>query len=204
MISVKNKITIVLLVVLASQKIEAVNANGRTGKISNIAKPVSSRFILLLLLYCKRKALFQFNGNSFQNAVIPWRMFINRLLIELPQDRGQSSTTNLITSGSMLRLIRASINENAKTRPFTSYDVGESQNIRSLDTDNLGLRMKKNSPCIYTGVIQVICRLWQLTEKKGRTVSSGQPMFRPLHRFGRNWTEMMDATFFAAKGRKKK
>ena len=158
----------------------------------------------IYIVYCKRKALFQFNGNSFQNAVITWRMFINRLLIELPQDRGQLSTTDLITSGSMLRLIRASINENAKTRPFTSYDVGDSHNIPSLDTDKLGLRMKKNSPCIYTGVIQVICRLWQLREIKGRTVSSGQPMFRPLHRFGRNWTEMMDATFFAAKGRKKK
>ena len=134
-------------------------------------------------------------------------MFINRLLIELPQDRGQLSTADLITSGSMLRLIRASINENAKTRPFTSYDVGDSQNLISLDTDNLGLRMKKNSPCIYTGVIQVICRLWQLTEMKGRTVSSGQRMLRPLDRLGRNLTEVMDcpsskATFHAARGMK--
>ena len=155
-------------------------------------------------LYCTWKTLFQFNVYSFQNTVVPWRMFTNPLWIELPQDRGHISTKNLMTSGSMLRLIRASINENAKTRPFTRYDVGESQNLPSLDTDNLGLRMKKKSPCIYTGVMQVICRLWQLTERKGRTVSSGQPMLRPLDRFGRNWTEMMDATFFAARGQKKK
>ena len=199
--SIKNKITIFLVVVLASQRIETANANGRTGKIQHITKPVSSKQFSNLYIV---RGQHYFNVYSFQNTVVPWRMFTNPLWIELPKDRGHISTKNLMTRGSMLRLIRASINENAKTRPFTRYDVGESQNLPSLDTDNLGLRMKKRSPCIYTGVIQVICRLWQLMEKKGRTVSSGQPMLRPLDRFGRNWTEMMDATFFAAKGRKKK
>ena len=98
-----------------------------------------------------------------------------RMLIQLPQNRGPLSN-NI----SMLRLIMPIIIKRDESGPYknTSKEYVDSDH---LDPTNNGLRFKieKRHACPFTGAIQFICRMWNLSLRAD--AFDDKPINRHLH-----------------------
>ena len=79
-------------------------------------------------------------------------------------------------------LTMGNVEEKAKTLSDTKTSYGEQQYSTSMRSNNFRFKINKRSPCYYTGSIQFICRMWQLTERKVADVLADRPRSRPLNR----------------------
>ena len=158
--SMKNNITVLLMIIFISHTITPVNAEGKRGKISRHFKLVFRKFIWNLKI-----------------KVFSCTRFDNRFLLQLLGDQGP-----LISHELMQHLTMGNAEEKAKSLSYTKTSYGDQQYSTSMRSNNFRFKINKRSPCYYTGSIQFICAMWQLIQREGADVLAGRSRSRPLNR----------------------
>ena len=158
--SMKNNIAVLLMIIFISHTITPVNAEGKRGKISRHFKLVFRKFIWNLKI-----------------KVFSCTRFDNRFLLQLLGDQGP-----LISHKLMQRLTMGNVEQKAKSLSDTKTSYGDQQYSTSMRSNNFRFKINKRSPCYYTGSIQFICAMWQLTQREVADVLADRHRSRPLNR----------------------
>ena len=92
---------------------------------------------------------------------------------QLPRDRSPSSTRNLVPRFTVDVIDKKS---QARTDAEITYELGTDQYSITSSSNNGQSNTDSESPCIYVGLINYICEIWQLRKGIREQIVSNQPI----------------------------
>ena len=105
-------------------------------------------------------------------------MFNNHMWSQLPRDRSPSSTRDSVPRFTINGIGKKSMArtdaENTDELGTDQYSIPSNYNIGQIDTDS-------ENPCIFIGLINYICEMWQLRKRAREQTFSNQPSRSTSH-----------------------
>ena len=92
---------------------------------------------------------------------------------QLPRDRSPSSTRNLVPRFTVDVIDKKS---QVRTDAEITYELGTDQYYIPSSSYNGQTNTDSESPCIYVGLINFICKMWQLRKRTREQIISNQPI----------------------------